>query len=67
MDPPSASILRMYSIIYGGIAETLRAHGDTALGMKADSIARRVDSEVRRGMRLRGSQPTPDELPPEER
>jgi hypothetical protein len=57
----------MYSIIYGGIAETLRAHGDTALAVKADSIARRVDSEVRRGMRLHGNQPSPDELPPEDR
>jgi len=67
VDPPSASILRMYSIIYGGIAETLRAHGDTALAVKADSIARRVDSEVSRGMRLHGNRPAPDEPPPEDR
>ncbi len=67
VDPPSASILRMYSIVYGGVAETLRAHGDSALATKADSIARRVDAEVRRGLRLHGGVPAPGEPEPEGR
>ncbi|NOT08830.1 MAG: DUF2723 domain-containing protein [Gemmatimonadales bacterium] len=48
VDAPSASILRLYSIIYGGLSATLRQHGDSALAAKADSIARRVDEEVRK-------------------
>ncbi len=48
VDAPSASILRLYSIIYGGLATVYRERGDSALATKADSIARRVDSEIRK-------------------
>jgi hypothetical protein len=48
VDAPSASILRLYSIIYGGMASVFRERGDTALAARADSIARRVDTEIRR-------------------
>ncbi|MGH2395562.1 MAG: glycosyltransferase family 117 protein [bacterium] len=54
MDTPSSSILRIYSTAYGAIAETLRAHGDSALASRADSIAQAVEREVRRGLRLNG-------------
>ncbi|MGH7562332.1 MAG: glycosyltransferase family 117 protein [Gemmatimonadales bacterium] len=64
IDPPSSSILRMYSIIYGGIAETLRDHGDSALAARADSITRRVDDEVRRGLRLHGGGGASESPPP---
>ncbi|HET9276459.1 MAG TPA: DUF2723 domain-containing protein [Gemmatimonadales bacterium] len=63
IDPPSSSILRMYSIIFGGISETLRAHGDSALAARADSITRSVDNEIRRGLSLHGGG-AGDELPP---
>lgn len=49
IDVPSASILRLYSIIYGGMAGTLREHGDSALAALADSISKRVDAQVRKG------------------
>lgn len=48
VDAPSASILRLYSIIYGGLATVYRERGDSALATKADSIAKRVDSEIRK-------------------
>ena len=53
VDAPSASILRLYSIIYGGVAATLREHGDSALADQADSISRRVDSEIRKAGQFR--------------
>jgi len=53
VDAPSASILRLYSIIYGGMAATLREHGDSALADRADSISSRVDSEVRKAGQFR--------------
>jgi hypothetical protein len=51
VDAPSASILRLYAIIYGGMASALREHGDSALGARADSIARAVDLEIRKSGR----------------
>ena len=48
MDAPSASILRLYSIVYGLTAEAFRQRGDSALAARADSIARRVDQEIRK-------------------
>ena len=48
VDAPSASILRLYSIVYGGMAKALREHGDSALAARADSVARLVDAQVRR-------------------
>lgn len=50
VDAPSASILRLYSIIYGGMASVYRERGDSALATKADSIAKRVDSEIQKGV-----------------
>ena len=49
VDVPSASILRLYSIIYGGMAGTLREHGDSSLAALADSISKKVDAQVRKG------------------
>ncbi len=46
VDPPSASILRLYSIVYGLAAEAMRQHGDSAFANKADSIAKKVDQEI---------------------
>jgi transmembrane protein TMEM260 (protein O-mannosyltransferase) len=53
VDAPSASILRLYSIIYGGMAPVFREHGDSALAARADSIAKAVDSEIRKSGRFR--------------
>lgn len=53
VDAPSSSILRLYSIIYGGMAATLREHGDSTFAARADSIARRVDSEIRKAGQFR--------------
>jgi hypothetical protein len=47
VDPPSASILRLYSIVYGLAADVFRQKGDSAFASKADSIARRVEEEIR--------------------
>jgi len=48
VDAPSASILRLYAIVYGGMAAAFREHGDAALAARADSIAKLVDSEIKR-------------------
>jgi hypothetical protein len=48
VDVPSASILRLYAIVYGGMAEAFRERGDSALAAQADSIARVVDREIRK-------------------
>jgi hypothetical protein len=48
VDPPSGSILQLYSVIYGGISETLRKVGDPTAA-KADSVAREVSEELRQG------------------
>jgi transmembrane protein TMEM260 (protein O-mannosyltransferase) len=50
VDAPSASILRLYSIVYGGMAKALREHGDSALAARADSVSRLVDGQVRRAL-----------------
>ncbi|HLG06810.1 MAG TPA: hypothetical protein VI383_11755, partial [Gemmatimonadales bacterium] len=47
VDAPSASILRLYSIVYGLTAEAFLQQGDSALAARADSIARRVEAEIR--------------------
>ncbi len=49
VDPPSGSILQLYSVVYGGTSETLRQAGDTALAARADSVARKVTEELRQG------------------
>lgn len=42
VDPPSASILQLYAVIYGGMSEVLSSHGQRPEALKADSIARAV-------------------------
>ena len=49
VDPPSGSILQLYSVVYGGTAETLRKAGDSTLAARADSVARAVSGELRQG------------------
>ncbi len=49
VDPPSGSILQLYSVVYGGASETLRKAGDSTLAARTDSIARRVSEELRKG------------------
>ena len=49
VDPPSGSILQLYSVIYGGVSETLRKAGDSTGAARADSVAREVSEELRRG------------------
>jgi Protein of unknown function (DUF2723) len=46
VDPPSGSILQLYSVVYGGAARVFETVGDSALGAKADSVAREVSREL---------------------
>ncbi len=49
VDPPSGSILQLYSVVYGGMSETFRSVGDSTLAARADSVAREVSEELRQG------------------
>jgi hypothetical protein len=49
VDPPSGSILQLYSVVYGGSSQTLAKAGDSTLAARADSVAREVSEELRRG------------------
>ncbi|MBM4187218.1 MAG: DUF2723 domain-containing protein [Gemmatimonadetes bacterium] len=51
VDNPSRSILDLYGVIYAGVAETFRQHGDSATAARADSIA----IAVARSLRPRGA------------
>jgi hypothetical protein len=42
VDPPSSSILQLYSVIYRGMAETYRQRGDMVKAQRADSIAQAI-------------------------
>jgi hypothetical protein len=46
VDPPSGSILQLYSVIFGGAARVFETAGDTALASRADSVAREVNREL---------------------
>jgi hypothetical protein len=46
IDPPSGSILQLYSVMYHALAATLRAQGDSAKAQRADSIANAVRKQV---------------------
>jgi transmembrane protein TMEM260 (protein O-mannosyltransferase) len=46
VDPPSGSILQLYSVVYGGSARVFETVGDSALAAKADSVARDVSREL---------------------
>jgi hypothetical protein len=52
VDPPSGTILQLYSVIYGGTARVLQAAGDSASAARADSVAQRVSAELSKGNRL---------------
>ncbi len=47
VDRPSQSILSLYSIVYGTTAGSLREAGDTALAVRADSVARAVELNLK--------------------
>jgi hypothetical protein len=52
VDPPSGTILQLYSVIYGGASRVLLAAGDSAQAARADSVARRVSEELSKGQRF---------------
>jgi hypothetical protein len=52
VDPPSGTILQLYSVIYGGTARMLQAAGDSAAAARADSVAQRVSQELAKGNRF---------------
>lgn len=52
VDPPSGTILQLYSVIYGGAARVFLAAGDSALAARSDSVAREVSRELTRGTRF---------------
>ncbi len=52
VDPPSGTILQLYSVIYGGTARMLQAAGDSAAAARADAVARQVSEELAKGNRL---------------
>jgi hypothetical protein len=49
VDPPSGSILQLYSVVYGGYSQTVAKGADSALAARADSVAREVAEELRQG------------------
>ncbi|HEU4700310.1 MAG TPA: DUF2723 domain-containing protein [Gemmatimonadales bacterium] len=49
VDPPSASILQLYSIVYGTAADALRKQGFPAEAQRADSVAHAVQESIRPG------------------
>lgn len=46
VDPPSASILQLYAVVYGGTWPTLLAGGDSSMALRADSIARAIQRNI---------------------
>ena len=46
VDPPSGSILQLYSVVYGGAARVFEQKGDSALARLADSVAHQVNREL---------------------
>ncbi len=46
VDPPSASILQLYAVVYGGTWPSLLAAGDSTTAMRADSIARAIQRNI---------------------
>jgi hypothetical protein len=49
VDPPSGSILQLYSVIYGGVSDTFAKQGDSTAAARADSVARAVSQVLRQG------------------
>ncbi|MBA3498516.1 MAG: DUF2723 domain-containing protein [Gemmatimonadales bacterium] len=46
VDPPSGSILQLYSVVYGGSARVFEAAGDSTVASRADSVAREVTRQL---------------------
>jgi hypothetical protein len=46
IDPPSGSILQLYSVMYHALGATLRQEGDSTKAFRADSIANAVRKQV---------------------
>ena len=46
IDPPSASMLQLYLVVYSGTASTMLAKGDTAAAARADSIGAEVQRNI---------------------
>lgn len=46
VDPPSASILQLYAIAYGGMSQVYESRGNTELAVRADSIAAAVRANI---------------------
>jgi len=47
VDRPSQSILSLYSVVYGLVGPSFQAAGDSALAVRADSIAQAVDANAK--------------------
>jgi len=47
VDRPSQSILSLYSVVYGLVGPSFQAAGDSALAIRADSIAQAVDANTK--------------------
>jgi VanZ family protein len=47
VDRPSQSILSLYSVVYGLVGPSFKASGDSALAVRADSIAQAVDANTK--------------------
>jgi len=48
VDMPSASILQLYAVVYGGSSSTLRGAGFEEEAAKADSVARAIQANISR-------------------
>ncbi len=48
VDPPSSSILSLYTVMYGGMSQTWRQQGDSALAARADSVSQLVRVNLQR-------------------
>lgn len=46
VDPPSSSILSLYSVVYGTYGETMRERGNAGEAARADSVARAVAASL---------------------
>ena len=49
VDPPSGSILQLYSVVYNGAARAFAEAGDSAQALKAEAVSRRVAQELDKG------------------
>jgi hypothetical protein len=47
VDPPSGSILQLYSVVYGGASKALATAGLTAEAARADSVAKQVSANLK--------------------